>query len=98
MVRGTFANVRIKTLWSLPSKAALRSISPTCEEMSIYDAAMSYKDKDAARDLAGQEYGTGSSRVLGSKGRAHGVNAVRAQSFERIHRRISWVWACASSV
>jgi aconitate hydratase len=95
MTRGTFANVRIKNLMLGGEEGgttlyvgAPRSDSATPEKISIYDASMKYQ---AARVplviIAGQEYGTGSSRDWAAKGTALlGVKAVVAQSFERIHR------------
>ncbi|HWX19375.1 MAG TPA: aconitate hydratase [Candidatus Binatia bacterium] len=95
MTRGTFANVRIKNLM-VPGKEggvtrcfAAKSGECTPEEtVSIYDAAMAYqKEGTPLVVLAGQEYGTGSSRDWAAKGTALlGVKAVVAQSFERIHR------------
>ncbi|MET0732314.1 MAG: aconitate hydratase, partial [Casimicrobiaceae bacterium] len=94
MLRGTFANVRIKNLM-LPAKADGARIEggvtihePSGERMSIYDAAMRYqKDKVATIVFGGEEYGTGSSRDWAAKGtQLLGVKAVIAKSFERIHR------------
>jgi aconitate hydratase len=94
MTRGTFANVRIKNLM-IPAKAdgtrvegGLTIHQPTGEQMSIYDACMKYQAEGTPLVvLAGQEYGTGSSRDWAAKGtRLLGVKAVVAQSFERIHR------------
>jgi aconitate hydratase len=88
MMRGTFANVRIKNLMVPGVEGGVTLYYPGGEKMSIYDAAMKYQD--AAVPLvvfAGQEYGTGSSRDWAAKGTALlGVRAVIAQSFERIHR------------
>ncbi len=88
MLRGTFANVRIKNLMVAPVEGGVTKHQPDGEEMTIYDAAMKYKED--ARPLmifAGKEYGTGSSRDWAAKGtRLMGVKAVIAQSFERIHR------------
>lgn len=88
MMRGTFANIRIKNLMVKGSEGGVTRYIPTGEEMSIYDAAMRYqKDKTPLVVLAGKEYGTGSSRDWAAKGtRLLGVKAVIAQSFERIHR------------
>ncbi len=88
MTRGTFANVRIKNLMVPGVEGGVTKFQPGGEQMSIYDAAMKYQ---AARVplvvLAGQEYGTGSSRDWAAKGtNLLGVAAVVAQSFERIHR------------
>jgi aconitate hydratase len=94
MTRGTFANVRIKNLM-IPAKAdgtrvegGLTIHQPTGEQMSIYDACMTYQAAGTPLIVfAGQEYGTGSSRDWAAKGtRLLGVKAVVAQSFERIHR------------
>ena len=88
MVRGTFANVRIKNLIVAPVEGGFTKHQPDAEEMSIYDAAMKYKQENTPLVIfAGQEYGTGSSRDWAAKGtRLMGVKAVIAQSFERIHR------------
>ncbi|HLM00559.1 MAG TPA: aconitate hydratase, partial [Pyrinomonadaceae bacterium] len=88
MVRGTFANVRIKNLMVAPIEGGFTRFQPEGEEMSIYDAAMKYIEADTPLVVfAGQEYGTGSSRDWAAKGtRLLGVKAVVAQSFERIHR------------
>ncbi|HEX6126505.1 MAG TPA: aconitate hydratase [Pyrinomonadaceae bacterium] len=88
MLRGTFANVRIKNLMVAPLEGGFTKHQPDGEEMSIYDAAMKYKEEGSALVIfAGHEYGTGSSRDWAAKGtRLMGVNAVIAQSFERIHR------------
>ena len=88
MLRGTFANVRIKNQMVAPVEGGFTKHQPAGEEMSIYDAAMKYADEGTPLVIfAGQEYGTGSSRDWAAKGtRLMGVNAVIAQSFERIHR------------
>jgi aconitate hydratase len=88
MVRGTFANVRIKNLMVSGVEGGVTIYAPTSERMSIYDAAMLYqKEGIPLMVIAGQEYGTGSSRDWAAKGtRLLGVKAVIAQSFERIHR------------
>jgi aconitate hydratase A / 2-methylisocitrate dehydratase len=88
MVRGTFANVRIKNLMVPGVEGGVTVHQPDGERMSIYDAAMRYQqEKVPLVVIAGQEYGTGSSRDWAAKGtRLLGVKAVVAQSFERIHR------------
>ena len=88
MTRGTFANVRIKNLMVAPKEGGLTKLQPEGTEMSIYDAAMTYKERgEPLVVIAGQEYGTGSSRDWAAKGtNLLGVKAVVAQSFERIHR------------
>jgi aconitate hydratase len=88
MLRGTFANVRIKNLMVAPIEGGFTLHHPEGEQMSIFDAAMSYKEAGTPTFIfAGQEYGTGSSRDWAAKGtRLMGVKAVIAQSFERIHR------------
>lgn len=88
MLRGTFANVRIKNLMVAPVEGGVTRYQPDGEEMSIYDAAMKYKEAGTPQVVfAGTEYGTGSSRDWAAKGtRLMGVNAVITQSFERIHR------------
>src|SRR5207245_1178251 len=88
MTRGTFANVRIKNLMAPGTEGGVTKYQPSGEMMSIYDAATKYADhKTPLIVLAGQEYGTGSSRDWAAKGTALlGVKFVVAQSFERIHR------------
>ncbi len=88
MTRGTFANVRIKNLMVPGVEGGVTVHQPSGEQMSIYDAAMRYQSEGVPLVvLAGQEYGTGSSRDWAAKGtRLLGVRAVIAQSFERIHR------------
>jgi aconitate hydratase len=87
MTRGTFANVRIKNLM-LGGEEGGNTIGPDGQKTSIYDASMAYQAKGTPLIvIAGQEYGTGSSRDWAAKGtNLLGVNAVVAQSFERIHR------------
>src|SRR4026209_2924843 len=88
MVRGTFANVRIKNLMVPGVEGGVTMYHPGEERMSIYDAAMRYQSEGVPLVIvAGQEYGTGSSRDWAAKGTGLlGVRAVIAQSFERIHR------------
>jgi aconitate hydratase A / 2-methylisocitrate dehydratase len=88
MVRGTFANVRIKNLMVPGVEGGVTIHQPDGERLSIYDAAMKYQEEGVPLVVfAGQEYGTGSSRDWAAKGtRLLGVKAVIAQSFERIHR------------
>jgi aconitate hydratase len=88
MLRGTFANVRIKNLMVAPAEGGFTRHQPDGEEMSIYDAAMRYKEENVPLVIfGGQEYGTGSSRDWAAKGTAlMGVKAVITRSFERIHR------------
>jgi aconitate hydratase len=88
MTRGTFANVRIKNLMVPGVEGGVTRFQPSGEQMSIYHAAIEYaKTKTPLMVLAGQEYGTGSSRDWAAKGtNLLGVKAVVAQSFERIHR------------
>lgn len=88
MTRGTFANVRIKNLMTPGIEGGVTKFQPGGEQMSIYDAAMKYHAAGVPLVvLAGQEYGTGSSRDWAAKGtNLLGVKAVIAQSFERIHR------------
>ena len=86
MMRGTFANVRIKNLMIPGSEGGITLKGET--QMPIYDAAMAYQaDRKPLVILAGEEYGTGSSRDWAAKGTTLlGVKAVVAKSFERIHR------------
>ncbi|MBA2341444.1 MAG: aconitate hydratase, partial [Pyrinomonadaceae bacterium] len=88
MVRGTFANVRIKNLMAPGTEGGVTVLQPVGEGMSIYDASVNYQAAGLPLVVvAGQEYGTGSSRDWAAKGtRLLGVKAVIAQSFERIHR------------
>ena len=88
MVRGTFANVRIKNLMVPGVEGGVTIRQPDGERTSIYDAAMKYQSEGVPLVvIAGQEYGTGSSRDWAAKGtKLLGVKAVIAQSFERIHR------------
>jgi len=88
MVRGTFANVRIKNLLLPGTEGGVTKHLPDGAVMPIYDAAIKYQqERVPLMIIAGQEYGTGSSRDWAAKGTALlGVKAVVAQSFERIHR------------
>ena len=88
MMRGTFANIRIKNQMVPGVEGGFTKYIPTGEQMPIYDAAMKYgEDGTPLVIIAGKEYGTGSSRDWAAKGTALlGVKAVIAQSFERIHR------------
>jgi aconitate hydratase len=88
MMRGTFANIRIRNEMLDGVEGGLTKYIPTGEQMSIYDAAMRYEAEATPLVIvAGQEYGTGSSRDWAAKGtRLLGVRAVIAESFERIHR------------
>ncbi len=88
MLRGTFANVRIKNLMVSPKEGGLTIEQPSGNETFIYDAAMKYKAENVSTVIfGGQEYGTGSSRDWAAKGTyLMGVKAVIVQSFERIHR------------
>ncbi len=88
MMRGTFANIRIKNQMLSGVEGGYTRHYPSGKQMAIYDAAMKYKAEDVPLVVfAGKEYGTGSSRDWAAKGtRLLGVRAVIAQSFERIHR------------
>ncbi len=88
MMRGTFANIRIKNEMLAGKEGGFTRYFPTDEIMPIYDAAMLYQEKNKPLIIvAGKEYGTGSSRDWAAKGPALlGVRAVIAESFERIHR------------
>ncbi len=88
MMRGTFANIRIKNQMVPGVEGGVTKHYPDGETMPIYDAAMKYADQGTPLVIfAGKEYGTGSSRDWAAKGtRLLGVRAVIAQSFERIHR------------
>jgi aconitate hydratase len=88
MMRGTFANIRIKNQMVPGVEGGVTIHHPSGRQMAIYDAAMAYKEDGVPLVVfAGREYGTGSSRDWAAKGtRLLGVRAVIAQSFERIHR------------
>ena len=88
MMRGTFANIRIKNQMVPGVEGGVTIHHPSGRQMPIYDAAMAYKEDGVPLVVfAGREYGTGSSRDWAAKGtRLLGVRAVIAQSFERIHR------------
>ena len=88
MMRGTFANIRIKNQMLPGTEGGVTKYIPSGEEMPIYDAAMKYKETDTPLVvIAGEQYGTGSSRDWAAKGTILlGVRAVIAKSFERIHR------------
>ncbi|MDB5687213.1 MAG: aconitase, partial [Rhizorhabdus sp.] len=88
MMRGTFANIRIKNQMIPGIEGGMTKHIPTGEVMAIYDAAMKYKDEGTPLVVvAGKEYGTGSSRDWAAKGtNLLGVRAVITESFERIHR------------
>jgi aconitate hydratase len=88
MMRGTFANIRIKNQMVPGIEGGVTVHYPSGERMSIYDAAMRYKREHVPLVVfAGKEYGTGSSRDWAAKGTMLlGIRAVIAQSFERIHR------------
>ncbi|HJQ15836.1 MAG TPA: aconitate hydratase AcnA [Allosphingosinicella sp.] len=88
MMRGTFANIRIKNQMTPGIEGGVTLYGPTCEVMPIYDAAMLYKRAGTPLVvIAGKEYGTGSSRDWAAKGtNLLGVRAVIAETYERIHR------------
>lgn len=88
MVRGTFANIRIRNKLADGKEGGYTKFIPTGEILPVYDAAMKYKEiNQNLIIIAGKEYGTGSSRDWAAKGTALlGVKAVLAESFERIHR------------
>jgi aconitate hydratase len=88
MVRGTFANIRLRNQLAPGTEGGVTKFQPGGEEMTIYDAAMKYaEDETPLIVLAGKEYGSGSSRDWAAKGTSLlGVKAVIAESYERIHR------------
>jgi len=88
MIRGTFANIRLRNLLAPGTEGGFTLHLPDGEQMTIYDAAMRYQEEDVPLVvLAGKEYGSGSSRDWAAKGpRLLGVRAVIAESYERIHR------------
>jgi aconitate hydratase len=88
MMRGTFANIRIRNEMVKGKEGGYTKHIPSGEIMSIYDAAMKYKEEGTSLVvIGGKEYGTGSSRDWAAKGTLLlGVKAVITESFERIHR------------
>ncbi len=88
MIRGTFANIRLRNLLAPGTEGGVTTKLPDDEQMSIYDASRAYIEEGTPLIvLAGKEYGTGSSRDWAAKGTALlGVRAVLTESFERIHR------------
>jgi aconitate hydratase len=88
MVRGTFANVRLRNKLAPGTEGGVTRLMPEGEPMSIFDASVKYAERETPLIiLAGKEYGSGSSRDWAAKGpRLLGVRAVIAESFERIHR------------
>jgi aconitate hydratase len=88
MVRGAFANIRLRNHMAPGSEGGVTRHQPSGEEVSIFDAAMRYaREQVPLLVFAGEEYGTGSARDWAAKGtRLLGVRAVVASSFERIHR------------
>ena len=88
MMRGTFANIRLRNLLAPGTEGGWTRFQPDGEQMTIYDAALRYqKEKTPLVVIAGSEYGTGSSRDWAAKGTMLlGVKAVIAKSYERIHR------------
>ena len=88
MMRGTFANIRIKNELLKGTEGGYSILQPEGQEMSVYEVAMKYKERGEDMIVfAGKEYGTGSSRDWAAKGtKLLGIRAVIAESFERIHR------------
>jgi aconitate hydratase len=88
MMRGTFANIRLRNLLTPDAEGNVTEHLPSGERLSIFDAAMRYADEGTPLVvLAGKEYGSGSSRDWAAKGpMLQGVRAVIAESYERIHR------------
>jgi aconitate hydratase len=88
MMRGTFANVRLKNFLAPGTEGGVTVHLPDKKQMSIYDAAIQYQKEGVPLIvIAGKEYGTGSSRDWAAKGpRLLGIKAAIAESFERIHR------------
>jgi len=88
MMRGTFANIRLRNMLAPGTEGGWTIHQPSGEKMTIYDAAMKYRDEGVQLVvIAGKEYGSGSSRDWAAKGTILlGVRAVLAESFERIHR------------
>ncbi|MEM8949159.1 MAG: aconitate hydratase AcnA, partial [Pseudomonadota bacterium] len=88
MMRGTFANIRLRNELAPGTEGGWTRMTPTSEDISIYEAAMDYQEQGLPLlVIGGKEYGTGSSRDWAAKGTSLlGVKAVIAESFERIHR------------
>jgi len=88
MMRGTFANIRLRNLMAPGTEGGVTRFQPSGEQMTIYDAAMRYQSEGTpVIVIAGKEYGSGSSRDWAAKGpRLLGIRAVIAESYERIHR------------
>src|SRR6202022_4684054 len=88
MVRGTFANIRLRNQLAPGTEGGWTLFLPGGEKMSIYDAAVKYREAGVPLVvIAGKEYGSGSSRDWAAKGtRLLGARAVIAESYERIHR------------
>src|SRR3546814_16002155 len=88
MMRGTFANIRIRNEMAAGTEGGVTIHYPSGEQMPVYDAAMRYQAEGVPLVVfGGEEYGTGSSRAWAAKGtRLPGVKAVVVESFERIHR------------
>jgi len=88
MMRGTFANIRLRNELAPGTEGGWTSVAPGAEAVTIYDASMAYQQSGTTLVvIAGKEYGTGSSRDWAAKGTVLlGVRAVIAESFERIHR------------
>ena len=88
MMRGTFANIRLRNLLAPGTEGGWTCHQPSGEQMSIYDASLKYREAGTPLVIiAGSEYGTGSSRDWAAKGTLLlGVKAVIAKSYERIHR------------
>ncbi|GIW17241.1 MAG: hypothetical protein KatS3mg064_0398 [Tepidiforma sp.] len=88
MVRGTFANIRLRNLLAPGTEGGVTRHLPDGEEMTIFDASVQYRQEGVPLlVIAGKEYGTGSSRDWAAKGvKLLGVRAVIAESYERIHR------------
>src|SRR4030088_2111500 len=88
MVRGTFANIRLRNQLAPGTEGGWTLHLPDGEKMSIYDASVKYREEGVPlMVIAGKEYGSGSSRDWAAKGpRLQGVRAVIAESYERIHR------------
>src|SRR5438094_6086476 len=88
MMRGTFANIRLKNQLAPGTEGGWTTYQPSGEQMTIYDASVKYREAGVPLIvIAGKEYGSGSSRDWAAKGpKLLGVRAVIAESYERIHR------------
>ena len=99
MVRGTFANIRLKNLMVPGVEGGVTAHQPSGERLDVYDAAERYRAEGVPLVvIAGKEYGSGSSRDWAAKGRCCRACARDRRGYERIHRGNLWAWACCPAV